>query len=365
MFAGARIAIAPLDWGLGHSTRDVPIIRRLLELDARPVIAADKGPLALLRDEFPQLPFVVLPGVEVRYGKGRSQAWAMAKQFPAMIRSVREERTLFDTIQRDLQLDAVISDNRFGVRADHLPSVIITHQLFPFTPLAQGALRRLNLRLIRKFDRCWVPDDAQAPGLAGELSHGPDLPSGTFYLGPISRMDPARTKAPERHHRIVAVISGPEPQRTLLDHTLMQQLPAIEGDHLLVRGLPNSPGEEVVGNVRRVGHLSGDALTAALLDAELIISRTGYTTLMDLAHIGRSALVIPTPGQAEQEYLGELHQRTGRFLVQKQERIDIPAALQGLKPGVPTIAPPAGSDDALADLAAAIARRRSPTFVGR
>jgi predicted glycosyltransferase len=328
MFSGARILITPLDWGLGHAARAIPIIQRLRELDARPMIGADKGPLALLRDAFPDLPHVRVPGVEVRYAKGASQTWAMATQFPAMLRSVREEHHLFLNLRRQLQLDAVISDQRFGIRADGLPSVIMTHQLFPFTPFAQGVLRRINLRSVARFDRCWIPDDEQAPGLAGELSHGRNVPHNARYIGPISRMDPAKAIAPKEPYRIVCVISGPEPQRTLLEEELMQQLPHVSGKHLLVRGKPEPVLDETVGNVRRLGHLGGDALTGALLQAQLIVSRTGYTTLMDLARIGRSALVVPTPGQQEQEYLGDLHARSGRFSVQAQDRLNIREVLE-------------------------------------
>jgi predicted glycosyltransferase len=338
MFHGARILITPLDWGLGHSTRCIPIIQRLRELDARPVIGADKGPLALLRDAFPDLSHVRIPGVEVRYAKGASQTWAMATQFPAMLRSVREEHHLFLNLRRQLQLDAVISDQRFGIRADGLPSVIITHQLFPFTPFAQGVLRRINLRSVARFDRCWIPDDAQEPGLAGELSHGRNVPANARYIGPVSRMDPAKAIVPTEPYRVVCVISGPEPQRTLLEEELMKQLPRIEGRHLLVRGKPEPALDEHVappvgapGIVRRLSHLGGDALSGALLQAELIVSRTGYTTLMDLALIGRSALVIPTPGQEEQEYLGKLHTRSGRFFVQNQEKLNIADALGKVK----------------------------------
>lgn len=366
MFAGARILITPLDWGLGHSTRCIPIIQRLCELDARPLIGADKGPLALLRDAFPDLPHVRVPGVEVRYAKGTSQTWAMATQFPAMLRSVRQEHHLFLNLRRQLRLDAVISDQRFGIRADGMPSVIMTHQLFPFTPFAQGVLRRINLRSVARFDRCWIPDDAQAPGLAGELSHGRNVPQNARYIGPISRMDPAKAIAPKEHYRIVCVISGPEPQRTLLEEELMKQLPHISGQHLLVRGKPEPVLDETLGNVRRLGHLGGDALTGALLQAQLIVSRTGYTTLMDLAHIGRSALVIPTPGQDEQEYLGELHARSGRFLVQAQDRLNIREVLErgGMKEEMKVKdAKEQGTDHglerALQDLAALIANSRA------
>lgn len=331
MFNGARILITPLDWGLGHATRCVPIIERLLALDARPIIGADKAPLALLRDAFPQLPHVQVPGVEVRYAKGRSQAWAMATQFPAMLRSVRQEHQQFLQLRRSLQLDGVISDQRFGMHGADLPSVIITHQVFPFTPLAQGVLRRINLRSIARFDHCWIPDHAEAPGLAGELSHGRDVPPNARYIGPISRLDAKNAVPPDQHYRVVCVISGPEPQRTLLEEALMRQLPTVPGKHLLILGKPHAPEDVIIANVRRVSHLNGPALTGALLDADLVVSRTGYTTLMDLVHLGLNALLIPTPGQAEQEYLGKLHAGTRRFLAQPQDALDVQAGLVALE----------------------------------
>src|SRR5688572_2807995 len=191
MFNGARILVAPLDWGLGHSTRCVPVIRRLLALGATPVLGADAGPLALLRNEFPQLEHVRIPGVTVRYSKGSSQLWSMARQFPAMVRSVQAERALFDRLRHDLRLQAVISDQRFGIRSSALPSVVITHQVFPFTPIAQRALRKLNIRHLERFDRCWIMDEPTAPGLAGELSHGAGMPRNARYIGILSRMQGA------------------------------------------------------------------------------------------------------------------------------------------------------------------------------
>jgi predicted glycosyltransferase len=327
MLRGKRILVAPLDWGLGHGTRCIPIIHALLKRGAVPVIGADNGPLALLRSEFPQLEQVRIPGATIQYAKGQNQLWSMARQFPQMIRSVRAESALFDRIRRDLRLDAVISDQRFGLRSPDLPSILITHQVFPFTPIAQGALRKLNLRHIAKFHRCWIMDEASSPGLAGELSHGRTLPPNARYVGTVSRMSAESSAAPVQH-RIVAVISGPEPHRTLLDGLLTEQLQRISGQHLLVRGLPAHTEREQAGPVLRIPHMQGSELAQAMASAELIVSRSGYTTLMDLVALGRSALVIPTPGQPEQEYLGELHAHTGRFLIQTQQHIDLEAALR-------------------------------------
>ena len=352
---GARILVAPLDWGLGHATRCVPIVQALLARGAVPVLGADGGPLALLREEFPGLAHVRIPGVQVRYARGKSQVWSMALQLPAMINSVRTEKAQFDRLRQQLRLDAVISDQRFGIRSAEIPSVLITHQVFPFTPFVQGALRQLNLRHITRFDRCWVMDEAWSPGLAGELSHGPSLPSNARYIGTLSRFAPEGASSQVPRHRIVAVISGPEPQRTLLEGILLDQLQRIEGRHMLVQGLPAQPVDRQNGNVRVIGHLTGEALRQTLFGADLIVSRSGYTTLMDLTAIGRSALIIPTPGQQEQEYLGRLHMRSGRFLVQEQRAIDLRAALTMGLAHTPSASASSLLSEALDDLSSLLA----------
>ncbi|MEZ4806799.1 MAG: glycosyltransferase [Flavobacteriales bacterium] len=353
MFDGARILVAPLDWGLGHAARCIPVIRALLSNGAVPIVGADGGPAALLRSEFPELEHVHIPGMTVRYSKGNNQLWSMARQFPAMLRSVREEAARFDQIRRKLHLDAVISDQRFGIRSPDLPSILITHQVFPFTPVAQRALRKLNLRHMARFDRCWIMDEPDTPGLAGDLSHGEALPPNARFIGPLSRMATMPTKGEADRFAVVAVISGPEPQRTILDGMLTEQLQRIEGEHLLVRGLPSSQERTRHTNLTTVAHLSGTELAAALRTARWIISRSGYTTLMDLTALGRTALIIPTPGQAEQEYLGQLHARTGRFAVQHQDHLDLIAGIAQLEHIAEVPAPRASSllDEALSDLA--------------
>jgi hypothetical protein len=331
MFHGARILVAPLDWGLGHATRCIPIISRLIGLGAVPVIGADRGPMELLRREFPDLEHTVLPGPVIRYGSGRQQLWSMAWQFPAMVRGISRERAQLQSLRRKMRLHAVISDQRFGMRDPTLPSVVLTHQVFPFTPAAQGSLRRINSRFLSTFTRCWVVDHKEGPGLAGDLSHGASMPPNARYIGTLSRMRPD-VAPPKEYHDVVAVISGPEPHRTLLEQRLLEQLQHIKGHHLLVRGLPGSADERLMGNVRAVAHMGGSELNAHLVHAGRIIARTGYTTLMDLEAIGRKALLIPTPGQPEQEYLGRLHAPLGVHLVRAQEQLRLTEALDAMPP---------------------------------
>lgn len=358
MFHGARILVAPLDWGLGHAARCVPIVHALLEHGAVPVIGADKGPLALLREEFPYLDHVRMPGMDVHYAKGRFQAWAMARQFPAMLRQIRQERHLTERLWRGSTVDGVISDQRFGVRAAGLPSVLVTHQLFPFTPFAQGLARRINRRHIDRFDLCWVPDHADAPGLSGALSHGRDLPLRTRFIGPLSRFTGRGAVRAEAPYRVVAVISGPEPQRTLFEAALRSQLGKVEGSHLIISGKPGA-GDREQGNVRTVGHLGAGTLGDLMRNAKLIIGRTGYSTLMDLDAIGRGALLVPTPGQSEQEYLGGLHGAMGAHRVQAQHRLDIPAALKDPPGLLPSVQKTAGILPAMTELAHLLTQRRN------
>ncbi len=368
MFKKARIVVAPLDWGLGHATRCIPVIHALLEADAEVVIAADGAPMALLRQEFPDLEHARLPGLPIRYGRGSSQLWSMARQFPGMIRSIAAEKAEFERLMVRTRPNAVISDQRFGVRSTRLPSVLITHQLFPFTPVAQGLLRRSNRARIERFDRCWVMDDPEGPGLAGALSHGNGIPLNARYIGIQSRMHGA--PASGREHRaldVVVVVSGPEPQRSIFERKALDQLLSIPGEHLLVQGLPGSSSADERGNVRIMSHLTGKELACAMAHARLVVSRSGYTTLMDLAALGRSALIVPTPGQPEQEYLAELHQATGRFMVQRQDELDILAAIgTDLSRSAPS-STAAGKEmlaPALLDLAELIDRSGRPATFG-
>ncbi len=325
MFHGARILVAPLDWGLGHAARCVPIVQALMQQGAVPVIAADRGPLALLQKEFPELEHVRLPGTPVHYSSGNKQLLTLALQFPRMLRSIEEEHRATETLVAVSRIDAIISDQRFGVRCDRIPSVLITHQLFPRVPLFRSQFQSLNRRCIEKFDACWVMDAADPPGLAGSLSHGADPPKNVRYIGIHSRFGKTSLNV-EKHFTVVAVLSGPEPQRTLFEKKVTEQLRRIDGEHLVVQGLMNG-GDKRHGRVTTVPSLPAVQLEEAMRSAKLVVARSGYTTLMDLAVIDARAVLIPTPGQPEQEYLAGIHADTGRYLVRTQQTMDLTEAM--------------------------------------
>ncbi|MEO8414613.1 MAG: glycosyltransferase [Ginsengibacter sp.] len=300
-----RILVAPLDWGLGHATRCIPIINELILLNCAVYIAASGSNYFLLKKEFPTLAILHAPGYNIKYsGKKRWLAFKLAVQFPHIIFLIWKENKWVKKIVSDYSIDAVISDNRFGMHSKKIPSVYITHQLVIKTghTFSEKLLQKLHYRYIKKYHTCWIPDGKEN-GLAGELSHQENLPFNISYLGPLSRFE-RLTDLPKMYDILIS-ISGPEPQRTIFEKIILFELQTSDKRILFVRGLP---GEKRVPEIKResikiVNHLSAFELNEAFQQSEIIISRSGYTTVMDLVKLEKNAILVPTPGQTEQEYL--------------------------------------------------------------
>ncbi|HEX2536378.1 MAG TPA: glycosyltransferase [Chitinophagaceae bacterium] len=328
-----RILVAPLDWGLGHATRCVPLVRALLESGCEVILAGEEKTAALLSAEFPELTILPLKGYRINYAKNRRWlAPQLLLQVPRLQRVIREENNWLRQIVAQHRIHAVLSDNRYGLWHPQVPCVLLTHQLCIRTgwgKLADRLLQRLHYRYIRRFTECWVPDEPEAPGLAGRLSHTrtpPPLP--VYYTGPLSRLQ--RAPAGSAPSRLLVLLSGPEPQRTLLEEILWSQLTAAGIPALLVRGLPGAGGPALPRHpaLEVVNHLPAAELEAALNAAPFVVARSGYSTVMDLMALGKRSLLIPTPGQTEQEYLARLLSEQHRACCVAQHRLDLPADLK-------------------------------------
>ncbi len=302
-----KILVVPLDWGLGHATRCIPIIRQLLYKDCEVLLAGEGKTANLLRTEFPQLPLLPLKGYNVSYGK---TAWeSMGKillQVPRIMSAIEEEREWLGEMEEIHQLKAVISDNRYGLHDNNIHSVIITHQLMIKTRLgniADEMLQSLHYQYINEFNECWVPDVDTEPNLAGELSHPVKKPLIPIdYVGPLSRFTPGHIYLESKH--LLVIISGPEPQRNILETELLDQLANYTEPVLFIRGLPGETSlPTTLSNIIVVNHLPAAQLEEAIRSAEFIISRCGYSSIMDLILMQKKTILIPTPGQSEQEYL--------------------------------------------------------------
>lgn len=355
-----RVLIAPLNWGLGHATRSLPIVddlRRAAEASGRAVVihwASDGDALALLKRERCEDNHHRLPGYGVRYPTD-SATLNMLLSAPGIERAIREERQSVQALDASYHFGLVISDNRFGCYIPGVRSVIITHQLH--LPLSPAAVRLLgntvNHRLLRRFDEVIVPDYATEPRLAGPMS-APLSGVPVRYVGPVSRFSQGVTETAAMHGQlqpsearvttssVLCLLSGPEPTRTSFESTLLNSLPAALDEAVgsgayritLVRGT-SAPRSD---KLRRAESLHGSAWTIedlltsegvgrVLAKAELIVCRPGYTTVMDLAALSRTAVYVPTPGQPEQEWLGRSLDAQGRGVCVAQGTIGRPGVL--------------------------------------
>lgn len=318
--APIRILVAPLDWGLGHATRCIPLIQRFLDRGCDVWIASEGRTQQLLQQEFPSLTHIALKGYRVRYAASRlGLAVKITAQIPRILQTVRYEKHWLRQAAREFGLDAVVSDNRFGLSHPGLPCVFLTHQLRIKAPFG-SFVQSLNYRFINRFDSCWVPDVAGEPNLSGSLGHPKRLPAiPVRYLGVLSRLVPQ--KAFQRIS-LVFLLSGPEPQRTLFEKQILHQLtnedPLVPGTVVLIRGLPGGGAllpeiTSLVASGRLVvyDHLSATRLAEVLSAADWVVARTGYTTVMDLVRLQKKSILVPTPGQTEQEYLGEYLRASG------------------------------------------------------
>ena len=302
-----RVLVAPLDWGLGHATRCIPVIRELQVQNCEVWLAAETAVERLLNQEFPDLPMLALPGYRIRYSNSQSGfIWRIFGQIPRIRSIIANEHKWLERQVQEYEFDAVISDNRFGLYHHSIPCIFITHQLSIKSPLGKWSekiLQRWNYKYINRFTECWIPDLDEENNLAGELSHPFKKPATDLnYLGILSRFK--KEAIPEKKNHLLILLSGPEPQRSILENKIIDELVHYNGTADVIRGLPAS---DIIlpstNHIRFYNHLPGDELNKKIAEAEFVISRTGYTTVMDLAHLRKKSILIPTPGQTEQEYL--------------------------------------------------------------
>ena len=309
------ILVAPLDWGLGHTTRCIPVIKQLLQKGYRVILAGEKNQENLLKTEFPDLEFLYLAGYNIRYGQTAfSTFFQLISQIPLIIYSIRRENKWLKKMIRLKDIDLVISDNRYGLYHKRIPSVFITHQLMIRQPFGKGAgnlLQYINYRFINRFSECWVPDTEGPNGLGGALSHPGKKPAIPLkYTGPLSRF--SFTGKIKETNRLLIIISGPEPQRSIFENLVIQEIVTFNGYITVVRGLPHTDTFiPSTGMIQFYNHLPAPMLQEEIEKAGYIISRCGYSTVMDLARLQKKSILVPTPGQTEQEYLADYLSEAG------------------------------------------------------
>ena len=331
-----KILVAPLNWGLGHASRCVPLVQRFLDEGHEVILGGDGESLTLLRRHFPKLRYTYLASLNLRYSAGNRQVWAMIKALPKIIRWAIQDHQMLQALLREEPIDRVVSDNRFGLYNRQCECIYITHQLHIMLPRgwkwAEGIASRIHARIYTRYNKVWIPDyEDRASSLAGELSH-PKLSTLNSQLSTLNYIGPLSRWASYGHVRdandmrtvydTVAVLSGLEPQRTMLEKELIARFKAdsqitdsqCPKTYLIVQGLMNRPNTRIKrGAITIVPYMSDAELVPYMRNANHIIVRSGYSTIMDLEALGllhstaddteQKVEFIPTLGQPEQEYL--------------------------------------------------------------
>jgi len=321
----ARIFVSPLAWGLGHATRDIPIIKEFLARGHQVTIATSGNALALLRREFPECAWIEYPDYPAPYTRTRWYLLKFTAYIPVMLRAMEEERKMAERLFRHREYDLIVSDNRFGVYAPDIPSFFISHQLRFSVPWflkpVEWVSEVFNSRYHERFTAVIVPDNDPATGvsLSGKLccSGIRTTVRRTWFAGILSSV--GRMAVPEDIDYLIT-ISGPEPQRTRLEEILLPQVPALPGKKVVLLGRPCESFEYRLpdGTIVRA-HARREEMAVFMNRARFIISRSGYTTVMEIAELGKKqCLFIPTPGQTEQEYLSVYYRHKGWFYSKSQ-----------------------------------------------
>ncbi len=315
------VLLTPQHWGLGHVTRSIPIIRYFVSEGWR-VLLGSSGPGAvLLRKEFPELQVFELPDYNIQY-PSRNMYWNMAYQLVKMHSAIMKEHFAIRKICKNEKIDLIISDARLGAAQSFITSIIITHHLhFPlkfkfFEWCADTWMRFFYM----SFDQIWIPDFKGDNNLAGAISH--QFKSNKHqYLGAISRFQKFDL---EKVYDYCFMLSGPEPQRSILEQIILSQINDLNfNKSILVRGTQTGPSIPSIKNLEVIDFATSDQLNKIMCSSDLIICRSGYTTLLDLSVIRRKALLIPTPGQPEQEYLGQELMKKKIFFNTDQDELNL------------------------------------------
>ena len=323
-----KVLIAPLDWGMGHATRCVPVIRQFQKNGYEVILASNGTSNEFLKNYFPELLLLEKPGYNISYPENMSMVNAMIRQLPSLMKTIIKEHLWLKKIIRKYKISEVVSDNCYGLWNKNIHSVFITHQLKVKCPdrirFLEPILQRIILFFINKYDECHIPDLPGTFNYSGNLSHLWKQPSNSKFIGTLSRFSENINKINAEIYDLVILLSGPEPQRTIFENKCLNLIERQKSKCCIIRGLPgNTDTKENSDSITWYNHLSDDKLKAVLLNSKKIACRSGYSTIMDLVELNLPATLVPTPGQTEQEYLAFYNSEKGNFEFVNQENLSL------------------------------------------
>jgi len=301
----------------------------------------------LLKTTFPELQFIYLPSPVIHYGPGKLLIPKLLLQLPCLIWSVFREHRLVKEVVKEHHIDVLVSDNRYGLFCKNKHCIFVTHQVSPVLPRIfrwlEYPVYLLIKSIIHQYDECWIPDWADAgKNLSGKLSHRFTPPRNARYIGILSRfrdLPSGQEPLTDTRYELAVVLSGPEPQISILDKLIRDQLPLMALRTIVISGMREHGVKKRVNEsdlLTVVPHLPFYDFQRILSDANLVICRSGYSGIMDLVALGKTAFLIPTPGQPEQEYLAIYLSEKGLFQYARQKNFNLVSAINWMKNDPPS-----------------------------
>ncbi len=303
-----RILVGVLDMGLGHATRSLPLLRRWVTEGHELLLCSGGRALALLQQELPAVPTIAIPSYRLRYARGNHTTLFLALQTPRFLQDIRRERRHCAELVQRFRPDRIFSDHRYGMYHPEVPSMLLMHQITFALPRGLEFLRRrvgvAHRLLLRGFHQVLVPDEPGLEGglLSGQLSEIPPEDDRFQYVGILSSLPEPSDCAGETIDLLVS-ISGPEPQRTQFERQVLPQCRSYPGKVVVVLGKPEERLVHREGTLTVYSHVTRQQMANLVNRARCVVCRSGYSTIMELVECGKKALLVPTPGQTEQEYL--------------------------------------------------------------
>jgi len=322
-----RIIYGVCSWGLGHATRSLPVIRKLIKEQHTLTVISNGRSLELLKKELGEnVEFVDIPDYPMLVSENTRQFLAKSIVYwPVFIKRIEDGLSQLQTVLNKKQYDCIISDARYDMYSKKISSFFISHQMRIMNPLRikmfESAMERFNLFFFKRFVGVMVPDYKE-DNLSGDLSHHLRRidENRIHYVGVLSDF---KKRSIRKDIDYLISISGPEPPRSFLEEKLTSQIPKLEGNVVITLGKAEDYSIIKKKHLTTYSFVTKELREELLNKAKLVVSRSGYSTIMDVAVVGTKALFIPTPGQIEQEYLSQYHNTRGTFYSVSQDTIDL------------------------------------------
>jgi len=321
-----KILVAVLNWGLGHATRCIPVIRQLQHFDFQPIIASDGKALEFLKEEFPDMKYYKLTSLQFSYSKnsGLNQIYLLGRSI-FWNNQLQKDKLLIEKIHQQEKLAGIISDSRPYCYHENIPSVYLTHQLQVKSGVFSKIATAAHRQLICNFDECWVPDVEQPNALCGEMSQWENAP---LPIRNICILSDLQTQQTNQKYDYAGIISGAEPERSKLEQQLIESFSQLEGKKIIIAGNKETNDRWISTDFEIKGLANRAEVQRIINSTNKIVARGGYSTMMDLLQLRKSALLIPTPGQTEQLYLTQHLKQLEYFDVVSQDKLSAERIVQ-------------------------------------